>query len=162
MKKALVFLLVLTAWCSGTQSQTFKFGIGPALSLPIGTFYDINSVGIGAEVTGILQFSEKFEAWGQAGYHYFTKKDIEYGGVTFEGESTGHVPFIFGGRYRSSNFVIGAGFGYSTFGEGASGFTFSPQLGYSSDKVDVLGHYTSTSIDGSNLAYIGLKTHFKF
>lgn len=154
--------MVLTLMSICAHSQSFKFGIGPAVSAPLGNFKEINNIGLGLEATGILTFSENFQGFAQVGYHNFTPKTIDILGVTIKGESTSHVPFLFGARYVSNGFMIGTGLGYGTYGKNLSGFTFSPQVGYALEKFDIVGAYTSSSLGGENLSYLGLKVFYKF
>jgi hypothetical protein len=162
MKKVIFLAATLFLGFMGTQAQSFKIGAGPVLSIPVGNLKDANGIGIGAELTGILEFSESFQAFGQVGYQSFMAKTVNVFGTTIKGEPTSHIPFIFGARYHSNGLLVGAGLGYGTHGKGASGFTFSPQLGYSMEKIDLVGHFTSSSIGGASLSYIGVKTYYKF
>lgn len=162
MKKTVFIVLSVFGFAFTSNSQTFRLGAGPVLSVPTGNLQKINSIGIGAELTGILEFSESFQAFGQVGYQNFLPKTMSYLGTSVKGESTSHVPFLFGGRYVSNGFLIGAGLGYGTYGKGSSGFTFSPQIGYSLDRIDIIGNYTSSSVGGASLAYFGVKAHYKF
>lgn len=162
MKKVLFIVLSLVGLSLTGNAQKFRLGAGPVVSVPVGNFGDINGIGIGAELTGILEFSESFEAFTQVGYQRFAGKTFNILGTSIKGDATSHVPILFGGRYKTNGFLIGAGMGYGSYGEGSSGFTFSPQLGYSLEKLDIIGNYTSSSVGGLSLSYFGLKAHFKF
>lgn len=159
MKKFLAILVVSSCLITTSFGQTFKFGAGPALSLPIGNLADINGLGIGVEVTGILEFSENFEAFGQAGYSSFMGKTIVAG---IKSEAISHIPVLFGARYKTNGLLIGAGLGYGSWGKNSSGFNFSPQVGYSMNNIDIIGHYSSTSVGGGSLAFMGIKAYYKF
>lgn len=162
MKKTAFIVLLLSSISLSSLGQTFRLAAGPVLSVPTGNLQKINSLGIGAELTGILEFSESFQAFGQVGYQNFLPKTMTVFGTSVKGESTSHVPFIFGGRYVTNGFLIGAGLGYATYGKGSSGFTFSPQVGYSLEKIDIISNYTSSSVGGLSLGYFGVKAHYKF
>jgi len=162
MRKVVFLVLTLFLGVLNTNSQTFRLAAGPVLSVPVGNFKNINTFGIGAELSGILEFSDNLEAFGQVGYQSFLAKSINVFGTTIKGESTSHVPFIFGARYKTNGVLIGAGLGYATYGKGSSGFTFSPQLGYSLEKIDIIGHFTSSSLGGASLSYFGIKSFYKF
>ncbi|MBI5371481.1 MAG: hypothetical protein HZA79_05580 [Sphingobacteriales bacterium] len=162
MKKILLTCAVAMSLSLVSSAQTFRFGIGPAISLPIGDLADFNGIGIGAEVTGIVELSESFEAFGQAGYQSFLGKKIDYFGGTLKTESLNHVPVIVGARYKTGGFLVGGGIGFASWGKNASGFAFSPQIGYSTEKIDVIGQFHSTLKDGSSLSYVGIKAYYKF
>lgn len=162
MKKVLLLALTITVGVLTSNAQKFRLGAGPVVSVPLGDFGDINGIGIGAELTGILEFSESFEAFGQVGYQRFAGKTFNILGMSIKGDATNHIPVLFGGRYKTNGFLIGAGLGYGSYGENSSGFTFSPQIGYSLEKIDIIGNYTSSSLGGGSLSYFGIKTHFKF
>jgi hypothetical protein len=162
MKKTVFIVLLLCSLSLSSTGQTFRFAAGPVVSVPVGNLGHINGIGIGAELTGILEFSESFEAFGQVGYQRFAGKTFNVLGISVKGDATSHVPVLLGGRYKTNGILVGAGMGYGSYGEGSSGFTFSPQLGYSLEKLDIIGNYTSSSVGGLSLSYFGVKAHYKF
>jgi hypothetical protein len=71
-----------------------------------------------------------------------------------------------GANYKAGDFKPGIGMGYGRFqasgGNGIGGFAFSPQLGYSLEKVDLVAHYTSISLEGATFNIVGLKVLYNF
>jgi len=164
MKKTIKLLavIILTASAAQSQDKKAKIGIGPVVSMPTGTFGDINSVGLGAEITASYKILENIELFGQAGMHYFTGKKISLLGMDLgKTEAMKHFPFLAGARFTSEHIFGGVGIGYGIY-EDMSGFTFSPQIGYRLNNLDVILHFTSSSISGSSLGYFGLKTAYNF
>ncbi|MBS1643387.1 MAG: hypothetical protein JST94_11270 [Bacteroidetes bacterium] len=137
------------------------FGVGPALSMPSGDFSNGWSFGIGAEVQVTYHASANFEGFAQAGYSSFSGKTI--GGSKVP--AMGFIPVLIGARYVTDGFSFGAGLGYGSYsssGSSSSGFTFSPQIGYSFNQIQVLANYTSTSVSGGNINFFGLKAYYNF
>ena len=161
MKKLLLTFVVLIGVSAVLNAQQFKIGAGPALSVPVGNLSKSNSIGIGAEVTGVYEFSESIQGFGQIGYQRFLPKSMNVYGTSIKTDGISHLPFIIGARYNANGILVGAGLGYSIF-EKSSGFTFSPQVGYSLEKFDVIGHFTSASIAGASISYFGVKAHYFF
>lgn len=162
MKKVVLTLAAALSLSLVTSAQTFRFGIGPAISVPMGDLGDVSSVGIGAEVTGIVEFSESFEAFAQAGYQNFAGKKIDVFGTSVKLDALNHIPVLVGARYKTGGFLLGAGVGFASWGENSSGFAYSPQIGYSLGNIDIIGQYHGTAMDGGTLSYVGVKAYFKF
>ena len=132
MKHILLLTLTLLLVFINTNAQDFKFGAGPVFSLPVGESRYLNSIGFGAEITGILEFSESIQAFGQLGFQNFLEKNFL--GTGLSGKQSSHIPLIIGARYYSSSLLLGAGIGYGigpwypSIGLGSSGFILSPQI----------------------------------
>ena len=165
MKKIFTILAIISGLIGSTNAQTFRFGVGPSLSFPSKTLAKYNGLGVGLEVTGWLRFTQNFEVFGQVGYTSFMGKTIVAG---IKSDPLSHIPVLFGARYKTSGvvkgrgFFIGAGVGYGAFGKDNAGLNFSPQIGLSTYNIEILGHYSTTSIGGGNFAFLGLKTFYKF
>lgn len=165
MKKTTLFALFvilsvpLFAQYSDDEEQTFKFGVGTALSLPVGDFKQSADYGIGLELTGIYSLSDNLAAFAQAGVHVFRGSSSYYYGDN--SSNVLHIPLLVGARFKFSGFFAGAGVGYGTYnvsgGDPASGFTYSPQAGYDFGKLQVMAHYTASAVTGGTLSYFGLK-----
>ncbi|MBI3139894.1 MAG: hypothetical protein HYZ15_15050 [Sphingobacteriales bacterium] len=162
MKKIILTLAVVLTLSLVTSAQTFRFGIGPAISLPVGDLSEISSVGIGAEITGIAEFSESFEAFAQAGYQSFAGKKIDVFGSPVKLDALNHIPIIVGARYKTGGFLLGGGIGFASWGENSSGFAYSPQIGYSTGNIDIIAQYHGTAMNGGTLSYVGVKAYYKF
>jgi hypothetical protein len=166
MKKSIFLaLLICASFSSFAQSdddKTFKFGIGPSLSLPLGDLKDATSVGVGFELTGVYSLSDNIAAFAQLGIDVFKSAD------SFDGESSDnllHIPLMVGARFTTNGFFAGAGIGYGlwTGGGGSSnGLLYSPQIGYDFGKIQILADYTGTSVTGGSLSYFGLKAFRTF
>jgi hypothetical protein len=169
MKKiVLLAALVIASLAANAQleSNKFSFGIGPSLSLPLGNFKEVSSVGIGAEVEGSYAFSENFQGFLQAGYSSFSGKSYDYGfGLAGKYPTISVVPILAGGRYVYNGLSFGAGLGYASYaatGNSAGGFTYSPQIGYTIGKIQGIVNYTTTTKDGDKSSFLGLKVFYKF
>lgn len=164
MKKLVIFLVVFHSIITPAKAQLFTFGAGPTLSVPTGNLGAFNSVGTGIDLSASYIVSYSLELFAQTGYTRFLGKTID-GGIKTDGRS--HLPLLFGARYRTNGpffdgFLIGAAVGRGSFGKNSNGFNFSPQLGYSFRKIDLIGHYSTTSLRGGTLNFMGLKAFYKF
>lgn len=167
--KKISLLLVLTICTVSAFSQyyeedeqVFKFGLGTALSLPVGDLKDGSTYGIGFQATGVYNFSYRVAAFLQTGVDVFSVKDAAY-----YGSSSGmlHVPILAGPRLKFGGFFAGAGVGYGLWsydGSSANGFMYSPQIGYDFGHYQLMLNYSSTSAEGGSLSYFGLKAFRTF
>jgi hypothetical protein len=161
-------LLINTAFSQIEQykQQKFRFGFGGSLLFPAGEFKVSSGFGMGVEATGVYNFSEKFSGFMQVGSDFLTVIDTGkfVGGPAFQ--LTYHMPFIAGMRFNMNNFFASGGIGYGLFADGnghSGGFLFSPQIGYQLNQhYHFIFHYTSTSVNGSNQAYFGIKAFHTF
>jgi hypothetical protein len=165
---SLITFLFINAAFSQTEpykQQKFMFGFGGALLFPAGNFRTTSGFGMGVEATGVYNFSKKLSGFMQVGSDFITVIDTdEFKGSAFQLKY--HMPFIAGMRFKMNKFFAGAGIGYGLFTDGdgpTGGFLFSPQIGYQLNKhYHFIFHYTSTSVDGSNRAYFGIKAFHTF
>jgi hypothetical protein len=73
-----------------------------------------------------------------------------------------------GVNYQLNQLNIGFGLGYISYNfdesvKSTGGFTIRPQVGYDvSDKIQLNLNYTTTSVEGININYIGISPVFKF
>jgi hypothetical protein len=158
MKKFFLIGTFLIAGFIGTNAQEgFRFGAGPRLALPLGTFGDFYSFGAGVDVEAEYGFSEKFSGVFTTGYtNFFGKSGID---------AVGYVPFLAGVRvYPSTGFFIGAQVGYGLLtGNGSSGaFNYQPQVGYTADNYQLALNYNSLSKNGGSTSHIALTGIYKF
>jgi hypothetical protein len=164
MKKVIIYLVFFYSMTNLANAQYITFGAGSSLSLPTGNLGAFNSFGSGIDLSAAHLISSNFELFVQTGYTRFFGKTIG-GGIKTDGRS--HIPLLLGVRYRTNGpffdgFLIGAGLGFGSFGKNSNGFNFNPQLGYSFENIDLIGHYSTTSLPGGTLNFMGLKAYYKF
>ncbi|MBP9740920.1 MAG: hypothetical protein KBD28_09550 [Chitinophagaceae bacterium] len=115
-------------------------------------------MGYGAELQLTYEASTNFEGFAQVGYSSFSGKGAGSGSVGF-------LPILVGGRYVSNGLSFGAGIGYGSFsgsGSSSGGFAYSPQVGYSFGKSQLIGSYNGISTSGSTSSFIGFKFFYGF
>lgn len=171
MKKLVLALSVLcaTAFVSKAQMAAgdFKFGAGLHLGLPVGTFHNGYSFGIGGELQGEYAFTEQVTGIATSGYtSFFGKTQDLGGGFTYKAPATGQIPIIVGPRfYPSEQFFVGAQIGLGIFtggGSSTSGFEYRPQIGYNGDMFQLTLSYDGVSVTGGTFSHIGLSAIYKF
>ena len=159
MKKILFFALMLcsafSAFSQEDDEKTLKFGLGGALSLPTGDLKESVDYGVGFEGMALYRLTPNVHLFSQVGVDVFR-------GPSYFGESANllHIPIMAGARFNVKGFFVGGGAGYGLWsgsGESTRGFLYSPQIGYSFGKANILAHYTSTSVTGGSLSYFGVK-----
>lgn len=173
MKKILMTIsVVCLAFCVKAQDNKFSLGVGPAASLPTGDFSQFAALGLGSELQAKYAISSSIDGFVQAGYQSFSGKTVSVFGIDLKYPSSSVIPVLVGAKYKIGGRVnVGAGIGYGSFsvsgvdgekGTSTGGFAYSPQLGYSFSKIDVVANYTSFSITGGNLSFFGLKAYYNF
>ncbi|MDP4264553.1 MAG: hypothetical protein Q8941_18630 [Bacteroidota bacterium] len=169
MKKVFLIATFMIAGIMGLKAQEgFKFGGGIRLALPVGTFADSYSFGIGGELQGEYGFSEKFSGIITSGYTSFFGKTVDFGAPIgkIKIPAEGLIPIIVGARvYPSTQFFVGAQVGYGILtgnGSSSGAFEYRPQVGYNGSNVQVALSYDGLSKNGSTLGHIGLTGIYKF
>ena len=160
MKKLfmLCFMTTVFAVAANAQASNVKFSLGGNISSGNFSGGGKSITGFGLDLNVKKDLNESFEGFLQTGYNSYSES----------GSSWGVIPVLVGVNYKSGNFKPGLGIGYGRLsvsgGDGIGGFAFSPQLGYSLEKVDLVAHYTSISIEksSSNINILGLKVLYKF
>jgi hypothetical protein len=161
---AALSLTTLAAAVHGQEKGGLTLGVGPVAALPLGDAGDAYTFGIGGEVQAAYGITDNIAGFVQAGYTQFLAKSTTFGGISIDGVKTGSIPALIGARYHNSGFMVGVAIGYEKLtasGEGG-GFAYSPQLGYSFGKIDLIANYTGASISSSTFSYVGLKVIFNF
>ena len=160
MKKLLFLLCTTFLITSVTQAQhsapIFSIGIEP--SLPIGTFGDISSFGIGASAQGEIRPSSNLGLTLNVGYISYTYKPAI-------GGSVGFIPVLAGAKYFFSPKVYGHAQLGASFpsGGGSTSFTYSPGIGFQLSKaVDALIKFTGMSSGGYSYNSLGLRLAYNF
>ncbi|HEX6193993.1 MAG TPA: hypothetical protein VFZ42_16585 [Chitinophagaceae bacterium] len=165
MKKLFLVAALVVAGFVSANAQ-FTFGAGLRLGLPVGDFSETHSFGVGGELQGEYNFSEKFSGVITTGYTSFFGKTIDFGFGEVDVDAVGLIPIIAGVRvYPSTSFFIGAQAGYGILtggGESEGAFMYQPQIGYNAEKFQLALNYNALSKDGSTLGHIGLTGIFKF
>ena len=164
MTKTILFALLLSVSIpvfaqSDEDEKAFHFGIGTALSLPLGDLKQSSSYGVGVEIQPTYAFAQNVEAFLQVGVHVFKDKS-SYGDASLL-----HIPAQIGARFKAGGFFAGGGVGYGRWTDGdetLSGLMFSPQAGYDAGKLEIAANYTSTKLTGGSFSYVGLKIFRKF
>lgn len=164
MKKflSIAFLFVLLS-CTGlmAQDKQIKFSVTPSLVLPTGVFSEVLSVGGNVELKGEYPVAENINFTGSLGYGFLSSKLKDGGSTTF-------IPVMAGVNYQLNQLNIGFGLGYISYNfdesvKSTGGFTIRPQVGFDvSDKIQLNLNYTTTSVEGININYIGISPVFKF
>ena len=124
------------------------------------------------------KFSEKFEGFVQAGYASFSGKKVSgtyYGfPYTIDAPKLGYIPALAGIRYTTGNFTFGAAAGvgvYSTTDSTGGSFTYSPQIGYTIGKLQIIANMITTKVktddpifslaNVSSISAVGIKLFYK-
>jgi len=165
MKKLLfsAFLLMLSFSVFaqyGDDDRAFRFGLGGALSLPVGDLKESAVYSVGFNAQASYSFTESVQGFVQTGINVF-KGEADYYGES----NILHVPIMAGARLNLSGFLVGAGVGYGLYtadGVSSNGFMYSPKVGYDFGNYEVQFNYTGTSVSGGTLSYIGLRAFYKF
>ena len=164
MKKLVLIVLVSTFSVVGkSQDSKSNFKVGATIAVPTGALTLVNNLGYGILLDGDLyKINEKMNLYAEASLLFFPGKAGALGSST----TATHIPILGGIRYKSNDFIfgLGVGYGYYNFGEGdkESGFSYSPHIGYSLKKIDILFKYNSTTTSGLNANYIGIGGVYKF
>ena len=165
MKTLLLGLFLFSSFSLFAQDEdgdgkSFHFGLGTALSLPLGDLKEATTFGVGFELQPAYMVTDNIEAFIQAGVAVFKGKEF-----ASDANSLLHIPLLAGARFKSGGFLAGGGVGYGLFtsdGVSNNGFMFSPQIGYAAGKIEILGQFSSASVTGGTLSYAGIKIFRKF
>ena len=165
MKKVL-FIAILSTLLLQLKAQENKvqFKVGAALGIPTGFLQLSHGIGYGVVLDAdVYKISPTLNIYGETGVLFFS-------GKSFLGDKSPiatHIPILGGIRYKSTDFFVGLGigYGYYNFGSGngsESGFSLSPNIGYSLSKVDIIAKYNSTTTSSVNANYISIGGVYKF
>lgn len=170
--KKLFFIAAFTAISFLGQAQDdasnpLKFSIGVEAALPLGTFGDAYSFGIGGSVQGDYSIAESLDLTLNAGYISFSGKTEQIGGgISFKYPTIGYIPVLAGIKYHFSEQLYGSAQLGATFTDqkgSGSAFTYAPGIGFKfTPNVDALLKYTGYSSDGSSSNTIGLRLAYTF
>jgi hypothetical protein len=162
MKKVfLIFALTAFSFSGFSQKndKSTKFSVGGELGLPVGDVGLYTSLAIGFSGQLDYNVAENIDLTLNTGFTKLLGKD----GV--DGWSI--IPILGGAKYHFSDKVYGsAQLGISILKDSdasLNGFTFAPGVGYKiSDNIDLLLKYTSISIAGGSVNWIGVRAAYSF
>lgn len=189
-----VFLAVVTVMIlsAGAFAQDGRFSLGAEIGLPMGTFGDAASIGIGGSLRYEMPLSgnDNLALMATAGYLTFSGKDITVSGVTIEGSSQSMIPIQVGAKYyfdaQHAGFYASAQMGvhmssYTIPGqdavviggityaaatedrtETATNFSYAPGVGYALDNIDIGLRYQIVSAEGGSSSYLGVRIAYVF
>lgn len=170
MKKLLFVLAFTTILASVTRAQsanTFTFGGGLHLALPLGDFGTAYSFGIGGELQGEFGLADNISGVVTTGYTSFLGKSIDDGqGGSYKVPAVGLIPILAGARfYPDKMFFIGfqAGYGILTGGGSSTGaFDYRPSAGVNLDQIQFILSYNGLSKSGETSSSLGVSAIYKF
>jgi hypothetical protein len=156
---ALAFTITFaSAQNKGTRSNT-SLSLGAELALPVGTFGNVYSFGIGASGQANFGLDNNTALTLYAGYINYSLKS-NYGSG-----SIGYVPLLGGVELGFSPKVYGSGqLGVTFYTKGGgSAFTYSPGIGFRlSPNFTTLLKYTAQSKGGFTSGAVGLRAAYNF
>ena len=132
---ATIMLLVTAA--NAQNKTSVSFGAGYSTYKASGN--PKNTSGFGLDIIAKTALSESVEGFAQTGYNAYLNN----------GFNVAYIPLLVGVNIKLNNFKPGIGIGYGSSTAGGSstgGFTVSPQLSYQINNVDLVLHYSSTSL----------------
>ena len=135
-----ITLAIMTLFTLKMNAQTKSYvSIGGGYSTYKASGNAKNTNGFGLDITAKTALSETIEGFAQTGYNAYLNN----------GFNVAYVPLLVGVNVKVDNFRPGLGIGYGSStasGSTTGGFTVSPQLGYHLNNIDMVLHYTSTSL----------------
>lgn len=160
MKKLFLALTVLVFTFSTTHAQSnVNLSLGAELSLPVGTFGDVYSFGIGASGQANFGIGGNTALTLYAGYLSYSLKSAYGSG------SQGYIPLLGGVQFGLSSKVFGsAQLGVTNFTKGGgTAFTYSPGIGVMlSRNISALLKYTAQSKNGATSGAVGARLAYIF
>ena len=167
MKKTVIAVAFLTiATCSlkaqdkSSSANPNIFSIGLEAALPIGTFGNVYSFGIGGSVQGEHKLGSTAGLTLNVGYINYSVKS-GYGGG-----SAGIIPVMAGAKYYFTPMVYGhaqLGAAFSASKGGGTSFTYSPGIGFMLGKnFDALIKFVGFSANGSTSNTVGARLAYDF
>ncbi len=156
---------MFVAVCLNAQEDYKKFGFGVGLntSFAVGDLSNNSSFGRGINLQTAYRFNSKSEISLQLNSDYFDPKN-----KNLFSEGFLCVNALIGGRYHiiPKYLVVGGGVGYGLlFDENSNsegGLAFSPEIGMSTRKIQIMLHYTSTNTTNLKAGLIGFRTTYFF
>lgn len=154
--------LILTAiiFCSIGISSAFaqEFNVGAHVGVPVGDIKDESNFALGADLSYLWSPTGIFKVGPKVGYHTFF---AEADGV----DNLSFLPVAAEGRVSLGGMVfVGADLGYGIgLTDGVDGgFYYAPKLGFGLFGVDIIGSYTSFSLEGGTASSVNVGVEFGF
>jgi hypothetical protein len=94
-----VVALILAVVAPASAQGKLALNIGANVMIPMGTFGDVQKVGIGGTVQGEYAFMPQLLGTAKLGYISWGGKEFSQGGVSVTGGAYKGVPFLVGGKY---------------------------------------------------------------
>jgi hypothetical protein len=138
-RQLLTFLFIAFFTITSNAQQKYTVSLGGGYSSYKASGNAKNASGLGIDITAKANLSESVEAFAQTGYNAYLNN----------GFNVAFIPMLLGANIKFNDFKAGMGIGYGSSTAGGStkgGFTYSPQIGYQINNVDLVVHYTSTNI----------------
>lgn len=164
MKKVLIAMTLVTIITCSVRAQSKSgsnpniFSIGAELSLPVGTFGNVYSFGIGGSVQLEHKISSDAGLTINAGYIYYSVKSAYGSG------GSGLIPLMAGVKYYFTPMVYGhaqLGAAFSTATGGGTSFVYSPGIGFILGRnFDALIKFVGFSTSGSTSNTVGLRVAY--
>lgn len=171
MKKLILSLAIITIATLSASAQTdksssssqLKVDIGVTGGIPMGSFGDSYSFGIGGYAKGSYNVAENLDLTLTADYKSFSGKTFDVGGQSFKAPSLGLFSALFGATYgMEGGFHIDAGLGLGAINNGGgTGFAYRAGVGYLvNDVIDITANYNGISKNGT-LSYVGFGVGYR-
>lgn len=166
MKKLFfVASFILVSICLNAQDdyKTFGFGLGFNLAFPVANIKNTMPFGRGINLQTAYRFNSKSEVSLQINSDYFDPKNKN---IFSEGFLC--VNALIGGRYHiiPKYLVVGGGVGYGLLidenSNSEGGLAFSPEIGVSTRKIQIMLHYTSTNTTNLKAGILGFRSTYFF
>ncbi|MHA3043828.1 hypothetical protein JSO61_000620 [Riemerella anatipestifer] len=168
MKK--LFLAGALALFGAVNAQSNgHFKLGANVSLPVGDFGKVSSVGIGADLGYMFKVAKGFELGAVTGYTHFFGKETKYSAygyeVTVKNDGVGVIPVAASAKYNvTPEFFLGTDLGvaFSTVKDSGTAFYYNPRVGYQFSNNEVALSYKGFSQNGGSLGAVSLGYFYNF
>lgn len=157
MKK--LFLVVIIICSFGINSASAQeFNIGAHAGVPVGDIEAGSNFALGADLSYLWSAADILKVGPKVGYHSFFAEAEGADNLSF-------LPVAAEGRVSLGGMVfVGADLGYGIgLTDGVDGgFYYAPKLGFGLFGVDIVGSYTSFSLDGGTASSVNVGVEFGF
>ncbi|WP_366187184.1 hypothetical protein [Flavobacterium ovatum] len=164
MKKVILTTAMVFAF-SFMNAQSGFFKLGAHVGLPTGDIQDSSSLNLGADLSYIWHFSDKFHAGVVTGYTTYLGKSYDLpGGGSFKPDAVSFIPVAGNVQFGiATDWYLGADVGYAIgVSDGNDGgFLYQPKLGYLGDTFDVYLGYKGIAVDGGTFSSVNVGVNFK-
>ena len=166
MKKMILICALFLSFGVVTTSSAQTTDIKAAVhaGVPVGDAADVSDFAIGADVTYLFGLAGIIEAGPMIGYsHFFESSENEEFGNVDAGDFQ-FIPVAASGRVDLPGFFAGLDLGYA-IGLGSAtdgGFYYRPKIGFGFFGLNVIGSYSSVSMDGGNVSAVTAGVEFGF